>query len=62
MRVKAQEALYNFLSVVQPKCWDVGLLFSVGEKQRKKKKTDRFIIESTAPDPLNWNGRPANPL
>lgn len=36
MRVKAQEALYNFLSVVQTKCWNAGLLSNVGERQSKK--------------------------
>lgn len=36
MRVNAREAMHNFLSVVQPKCWDVGLLFCVSEKQIKK--------------------------
>lgn len=58
---EAQEALYDFLSVELPKYWDVGLLFSVGETQREKKK-DPLSSKAQRQIHFNWNGRPANPL
>lgn len=59
MRVKAQEALYNFLSVVRPKCGDVGLLLVLDRNPGKKKKilyhqkpSNRFTLIGMAGQPI----------